>query len=190
MESKPGIRGWKKRLQAVLPSGQNIQKNKWVAWIGPSLHHPRLWHFNRKGVAMGAAIGIFFAFLIPLMQIPFAAIFAVWFKGHLVTAVVTTLVTNPLTFGPIYLLANEIGGFILESIKPDMQEAISSGAYEAGDAILGWFDTFMLVGKNIIVGLLVLAIFGAMAGYLLVLGVWRMVITIEWYKRRKHRSSR
>ena len=135
------------------------------------------------------AIGIFFGFLVPLLQIPFAAIFAVWFRGHLVAAVVSTMITNPLTFAPIYLLANEIGSFIFDLLEPDTPNIITDAAYQAGDMVVGWLDRFMSVGKNVAVGLLSLAIFGAISSYALVLGVWRIIVNIEWRRRRKSRTS-
>ena len=117
MKNKKFRGGWRSKLRRFLPSTETVRNNKWVGWIGPALYHPRLWQLNRKGVATGVAIGIFFGFLVPLLQIPFAAIFAVWFRGHLVAAVVSTMITNPLTFAPIYLLANEIGSFRSNLIK-------------------------------------------------------------------------
>ena len=48
----------KKRLKAWLPTPQSIKDNRWLRWMGPALHHPRLWHFSRKGIAMGLALGI------------------------------------------------------------------------------------------------------------------------------------
>jgi uncharacterized protein (DUF2062 family) len=154
------------------------------------LYHPRLWQLNRKGVATGVAIGIFFGFLVPLLQIPFAALFAVWFRGHLVAAVVSTMITNPLTFAPIYLLANEIGSFIFDLLEPDTPNLITDAAYQAGDMVVGWLDKFMLVGKNVAVGLLFMASFGAIASYMMVLGIWRVIVTLEWYKRRRSRDLR
>ena len=67
----------KKRLKAWLPTPESIRNNRWLQWLGPLLHQPRLWHFSRRGIAMGLAIGIFFGLLIPVAQMPFAAALAV-----------------------------------------------------------------------------------------------------------------
>ncbi|MDA0829684.1 MAG: DUF2062 domain-containing protein [Proteobacteria bacterium] len=189
MKTKKFSGGWRTKLKSFLPSAETIRNNKWVGWIGPALYHPRLWQLNRKGVATGVAIGIFFGFLVPLLQIPFAAIFAVWFRGHLVAAVISTMITNPLTFAPIYLLANEIGQFVFALLEPDTPNIITDAAYQAGDLVVGWLDKFMSVGKNVAVGLLLLAVFGAISAYMLVLGVWRVVVNIEWYRRRRSRIA-
>jgi uncharacterized protein (DUF2062 family) len=34
-----------------------------------------------------------------------------------------------------------------------------------------------------------LAVFGAISAYMLVLGVWRVVVNIEWYRRRRSRIA-
>jgi uncharacterized protein (DUF2062 family) len=56
--------------------------------------------------------------------------------------------------------------------------------------VVGWLDKFMLVGKNVAVGLLFMASFGAIASYMMVLGIWRVIVTLEWYKRRRSRDLR
>jgi uncharacterized protein (DUF2062 family) len=96
-----------------MPTAETVRKSRWVGWIGPALHHPRLWHLNRRGVALGMAIGVFFGFLIPVAQIPVAAVVAVWLRGNVVAAVGSTLITNPFTFAPIYLLAYRLGSAII-----------------------------------------------------------------------------
>ncbi len=58
MESRRVKRGWRTRLRRFLPTAEAVRGNRWVGWIGPALHHPRLWHLNRRGVALGMAIGI------------------------------------------------------------------------------------------------------------------------------------
>jgi uncharacterized protein (DUF2062 family) len=100
------------------------------------------------------------------------------------------MITNPLTFAPIYLLANEIGSFIFDLLEPDTPNLITDAAYQAGDMVVGWLDKFMLVGKNVAVGLLFMASFGAIASYMMVLGIWRVIVTLEWYKRRRSRDLR
>ena len=71
----------KNRLKTWLPKPETLQSNRWLRWMGPVLNHPRLWHFSRKGIALGLALGIFFGLLIPVAQIPFAATLAVVLLG-------------------------------------------------------------------------------------------------------------
>ena len=180
--------GWRSKLKRWMPSVESVRRNKWVGWIGPAIYHPRLWHLNRKGVATGAAIGIFFGFLVPVLQIPVAAAVAVWLRGNIVIAISTTLITNPFTFAPIYFFANEMGAFVFSVLEPETPNVITGAAYQAGDMVVSWFDKFMSVGKNVAIGLILFAIIGAATVYTSILGIWRLVVYIEWRRRsrRKH----
>ncbi|NJQ98977.1 MAG: DUF2062 domain-containing protein [Hydrococcus sp. CSU_1_8] len=51
----------------------------------------------------------FFGFLLPIGQFLFAIGAAILLRGHLGIAAASTLVTNPLTFGPVYWLAYQLG---------------------------------------------------------------------------------
>jgi uncharacterized protein len=180
--------GWRTRLRRRLPSADSVRHNRYVAWIGPAIHHPRLWHLNRHGVALGLAIGLFFGFLIPLAQIPVAAIFAVWFRANLLVAVVSTLVTNPFTFPPVYFFAYQIGAMLTgDSPLPHSEAAIGQVAQEASTLALSAFERLLTVGKPLMLGLAVLAVSSALVSYFLVLGVWRLVVSAEWRRRRSER---
>lgn len=62
-----------RRLREWLPSAEAILANRWLRWLSPALHHPRLWHMSRRGLALGMALGFFFGLLIPLGQVPLSA---------------------------------------------------------------------------------------------------------------------
>jgi uncharacterized protein (DUF2062 family) len=61
------------RLRRLMPTPEAMAANRWLRWLGPRLLHPRLWHMSRRGVALGAAVGVFFAFITPIAQIPLSA---------------------------------------------------------------------------------------------------------------------
>src|SRR5512139_550620 len=97
----------RKFLRKFLPSHEAIRGHRHVARFGPLLHHPNLWHLNRKSVSGGVAAGLF-AGLVPgsnPVQFAAAAILAVAFRVNLPVAVIVTLYTNPLTIVPLYVLA-------------------------------------------------------------------------------------
>ena len=106
-------------LKKLLPKKDKISSSKILKWIGPTLLHPQLWHFSRRGVALGVGLGIFFGFLIPLAQIPVSALSATILRANVPTAIASTLVTNPVTFAPIYVIAYKLGNKLLdkESIR-------------------------------------------------------------------------
>lgn len=96
---------WRERVRAWVPSRAQISENRWLRWLSPWLRQPRLWRWSRRGVAMGVALGIFFGLLIPVAQIPLSVAAAVLLRANVAAAAVSTLVTNPLTFGPVYYAA-------------------------------------------------------------------------------------
>ena len=77
------------RLRQLLPSAEAIRANRWLRWLGPALHHPKLWHLSRRGMALGMALGFFFGLLIPLAQIPLSVAAAVALRANVPVAVAT-----------------------------------------------------------------------------------------------------
>ncbi|MDZ4361464.1 MAG: DUF2062 domain-containing protein, partial [Variovorax sp.] len=71
------------RIKSWLPTPDSLRSNRWLRWMGPVLADPRLWHFSRKGIALGVALGIFFGLLIPVAQMPASALFAVILRANL-----------------------------------------------------------------------------------------------------------
>ncbi|HEY4542284.1 MAG TPA: DUF2062 domain-containing protein, partial [Noviherbaspirillum sp.] len=59
------------------------------------LEHHSLWQFNRRAVAVGAAIGLFFGILIPFGQIVVSAFAAFFLRANLPVAAFATFITNP-----------------------------------------------------------------------------------------------
>lgn len=132
------------------------------------------------------AIGVFFGFLIPVAQIPVAAVVAVWLRGNLIAAVGSTLITNPFTFAPIYLLAYRLGALIIGHGDASMDTTLEQVAEQASSILVTWSDKFLAVGRQLIVGLSLMAVVGAFFAYFGVLAIWRLFVTIEW--RRRHRT--
>jgi uncharacterized protein (DUF2062 family) len=107
------------RWRALIPTREQIGNNRWLRWLAPYLGHPKLWHWSRRGVALGVGIGVFFGLLIPIAQIPFAAAAAVILRANLPAAAASTLVTNPITFAPVYFAAYKIGAWVTgEKLDP------------------------------------------------------------------------
>jgi uncharacterized protein (DUF2062 family) len=101
------------RLRRLMPSHESVASNRWLRWLGPSVLHPRLFHLSRRGVATGAAIGVFFAFITPIAQIPLSAAACVVLRANVPVSIVATLVNTPPTFGPVYYAAWKVGSWVL-----------------------------------------------------------------------------
>lgn len=176
------------RLRRWLPSREQVASNRWLAWLGPRLMHPRLWHSSRRGVAIGVALGVFFGLLVPVAQIPFAAGMAVLLRANLPATMGSTLVTNPVTFAPVYVLAHGLGAALLgePGTPPPDPEGAEPPSMDA-DAIW-WQATWaglLALGRPLLLGLAVLAVSAGLLAYGLIMLVWRLKTTWRWRRHRR-----
>lgn len=89
---------WLQRLRERISGRDQILKNRWLGWLQPWLGYPKLWHWSRRGVALGVSLGVFFGLLVPVAQIPLSVAAAVVVRANVPTAVASTLISNPVTF--------------------------------------------------------------------------------------------
>lgn len=185
----------RKFFRRLLPSPHKVRANRFVQWLGPWVQHPRLWHIDRRGIALGLAIGLFFGLLIPVAQILFAAIFAVILRANLPVAAASTLVSNPLTFPPIYYAAYRLGSMLLgeppapisESDLVTEIETTVSGLAAYGEFLIGKVEE---LGKPLMLGLLIMAVVASTAGYATVMLLWRLQVASNWRRRNGRRRRR
>ena len=178
-------------LKKLLPKKDSISSNRLLKWMGPTLLHPQLWHFSRRGVALGVGLGIFFGFLIPLAQIPVAAVSATFLRANVPTAIASTLVTNPVTFAPIYVIAYKLGNRLLgQKLDPKSLEEVAKGvtpqdsSLEAKVIESSHIQKILNVSKPLALGLAIFAIVGSLTTYVLILWFWWVCVKIKRYKRR------
>jgi uncharacterized protein len=186
------MKAWMNRL---MPDRERIRQNRWLAWLGPRLMHPRLWHFSRRGVAIGIGLGVFFGLLIPIAQIPFAAAFAILLRANVPAAVGSTLITNPVTFAPIYILAFRLGSALLGEPPPALadipDELMVTPPFE--DPVVGWWArawaAISALGGPLLLGLAIMATGSSLLTYLLISLAWRLKTTMDWTRRRRRRRT-
>ena len=170
------------RLRARIPTREQISRNRWLAWLGPWLQQPKLWHWSRRGVAMGVALGVFFGLLIPVAQIPLSVAAAVLLRANVPAAVASTLVSNPLTFAPIYYGAYRLGVWVTgEKAPPQDIEVI--GTQELENTLSLW-QRIAALGKPLVVGLCITALLMGLLSYGLISLAWR------WRTVSKRRGRR
>jgi|KBSSwiStaDraftv2_1062776.scaffolds.fasta_scaffold35364_2 uncharacterized protein (DUF2062 family) len=107
-----------KRIRALMPTREQLLCNRVLARFEPLLHHPGLWHWSRRPLALGAALGIFFGLLVPFAQIPLAVMAAMLLRANVAMAAAGTFITNPLTFAPIYYAAYHLGSAVMVKLFP------------------------------------------------------------------------
>jgi uncharacterized protein len=182
------------RLRRLMPTREAIAQNRWLRWLGPSLLHPRLWHFSRRGVALGAAIGVFFAFITPVAQIPMAAAVSVALRSNVAVAVVATLVNTPPTFAPVYYAAWRVGCWVLgEPLDAQAPHLPGDAAPRITQAPVGesWHDRLQRhlrhVGKPLLLGALLFALVFSTLSYVAVNAAWHLRVRLK--RRRRLRRA-
>ena len=176
-----------RKLRALIPTRDAARNSRALRWLGPLLEREWLWHLNRRTVASGAALGVFFGIIIPVAQMPFAAAGAILLRANLPVAMLSTLVSNPFTFGPIYWLAHVLGSSILDSAERRSSTATSAtdvGTAELSAASGNWIERIMDIGAPLMLGLTLLAASGALLAYLAVRVVWRLQVVYQRQRRQ------
>ena len=178
-----------KRVKKYLPASDKVSQHKMLRWLGPTLTKPSLWQINRRSIAMGLAIGVFWGFLIPVAQIVFAAIMAVFLRANLPMAIGSTLVTNPLTFAPVYFLAYQFGDFVLGKSGPDVtEEMLAAQMGQISVTSAGWIDKIGDFAAPLFTGLVVFASVGAVLSYVVVSLLWRLAVVLRYRKRLRRQA--
>jgi uncharacterized protein (DUF2062 family) len=152
---------------------EQLLANRFVKPFAHRLESPLLWQMNRRAVARGIALGLFVGFLLPIGQIVLAALLALSLRANVVIAATATLVTNPLTFPPIYFAAYKLGCGIL---------GMEPGEADAEHYLL---QSLHQIGTPTIAGLLLFALISAITGYAAVHVGWRLYLSRRW-RRRLH----
>lgn len=162
-----------------VPDRRALSENRWLAPVASRLATPAIWHFNRRTIARGMALGLFAGLILPVGQIVLAVLFAASVRANILVASVATLVTNPLTFAPIYYAAYRTGSFLLAQGRT--QPATSSEVSEAASSLLASLGAASL---PTIVGLIVFAMLSSILAYGAVQIVWRLSLMWKWRSRR------
>ncbi|MGV3743390.1 MAG: DUF2062 domain-containing protein [Burkholderiaceae bacterium] len=187
-------RGWFKHI----PTQETVLAYSFLQPVRHILDHHGLWQFNRRSVAWGAAIGLFFSVAIPIEQIPVAAMVAIYFRVNVPVAIFGTLLSNPFTTPAILFFAYQLGSFLVGHAPPEQAGAaaqIARPADETGflrDAanwIMYWIEWTQSAGWPLVIGLGILAVALAALGYIGVKVLWRVQAGLRWKKRRIERTN-
>ncbi|MDH5344972.1 MAG: DUF2062 domain-containing protein, partial [Gammaproteobacteria bacterium] len=143
-------------------------KNQW--WVAPFdhlLHDPNLWGIRRQTVVPAFAVGLFIAYLPWPGHVLLGAAVAIPLRINLPVTALTTLVSNPVTMGPMYYLAFRFGQMLLG-------EPPSAFEFEMSFAWLA--DKFATIWQPLLLGCLLLGATIAAIGYVALDLVWRASI--------------
>jgi uncharacterized protein (DUF2062 family) len=180
----------RKFFRKYLPSHESIRQNRYIALFGTLLLHPNLWHLNRHSVAGGLAIGLFAGLVPGPLQMLTAALLAVPLRVNLPVALATTLYTNPLTIGPLYVIAYWIGTLLVPGDSAPFVRPPEFDWSHLGAWLHALFEWTLSLGKPLALGLVALAIGLAIAGYVIAQLAWRAYVMRAWRRRRRRRAER
>ncbi|MEO7690204.1 MAG: DUF2062 domain-containing protein [Sphingomonas sp.] len=170
--------GW---VQHHAPTRESIEANRFLRPVAHRILVPALWRFNRRSVPRGVALGLFAGILFPFPHMALAAVFSLPLRANVPTAVVTTLVNNPITFLPIMATAYRIGNWVLQLDHTVPGEPIATNV-RANAGLLHW--VVAQGGPATIVGLFLMAITLSAIGYLATSLIWRWRAGEKWRNRR------
>lgn len=178
----------RKFLHQFLPHHDSVKNNRWLKPFGSWLQQPNLWHLHRRSVAGGVAIGLFCGLIPGPLQMIAATLMAVLFRVNLPVALFATLYTNPFTIVPLYMLAYQLGARVSGA-----QNGISVAQLAFPELhwqgwtieLWGWLAQ---LGKPLLIGLPLLAMILAIAGYVVVRMIWRIAVILKWRARKWRRA--
>lgn len=101
-------------------------------------------------------------------------------RANLPVAAVSTLVSNPLTYGPIWVLAYRTGAVVLGE-TPDAASVaqVEREAKEERADPQTWGERFRAVGKPLALGLAVFAVVGGAATWIIVNLLWLLAARLR-----------
>lgn len=137
--------------------------------------HPTFFSVSRRSIAGAIWIGLFVGLLPVPGQTVLGILAALLLRVNVPIAAVTTLVTNPVTMGPIFYSTYSLGRMILGIPPQDFNIELS----------WDWVTTnFVAIGKPLLLGSFISATIVASSGYVLVSVLWRLTVAARF--RRRH----
>jgi uncharacterized protein (DUF2062 family) len=173
-----------------LPEPEVLRRSRMVAWCGTWLHHPNLWHLNRRSVPGAVAIGLFSGLVPGPLQMLTALLLAIPCRKNIPVALIVTLYTNPFTIVPLYVLAYAYGRLLLPGEHGPFIHPFEMNWSDLGASWRGLLDWMMALGKPLGVGLIALGLTLAALGYVVTYFGWRAYVVAAWRARARRRTVR
>jgi uncharacterized protein (DUF2062 family) len=171
----------KRFIQRLLPHHDKIREHKHLRIVRPLLDDPNLLHLNRRSVAGGVAVGLFFAWVPVPFQMVLSAIAAIVLRVNLPLSVVLVWTTNPITMPPMFYFAYKVGTWVLGQKPARIKFELT---VEWATQMLGThWQPFLL-------GCFIMAVVSSLVGLAAVRGVWRIHVLQNWKKRQARLQSK
>ena len=179
----------RKFFRKYLPDPEKLRSSRMVAAFGRWLHHPNLWHLNRRSVSGAVAIGLFSGLVPGPLQMLTALLLAIPLKKNLPVALLITLYTNPFTIVPLYLLAYAYGRLLMPGVQAADAQPFYFDWSNISESMSGLGAWMLALGKPLVIGLVALASTLAVLGYVAVQVAWRAYVVAAWRARARRRKA-
>ncbi len=157
-------------------------KSRW--YLRPfrgALADPGLVSVQRRRVVPAIGIGVFCAWIPLPLQFIAASLTAIGVRANVAVAALATLVTNPVTFGPMFYLAFRVGQTILGEPERPFSFEFS----------WRWFSAeFVNTWEPLLIGCFVLASASALLAVTVLEITWRVSVAATVRARRLKRRAR
>ena len=159
---------------------ERLVQQWYLAPFAHLLNDPRLWGIRRRTVVPAVALGLFIAYLPFPGHMLGAALLALALRVNIPIAVISSLVSNPLTMGPMYYVAFEFGEWLLGSDPHPFEFELT----------MAWMmDGFVYIWQPLLLGCVLLGAALSVTGYIIVDLLWRASIGDYLAKRRKRNTT-
>lgn len=139
------------------------------------LEQPMYWSLNRRSVTRAFALGLLISFVPIPLQVLLATLVALGLRLNLPAAIFGTFLANPFTMVPLYMAAYWVGCRLLDVPGRNVDFEMS----------WQWLSTTLLpIWKPFLLGCLVLGSAAAVAGYILVGGLWHLSLVLKYHERK------
>lgn len=170
----------KQFIKRLLPHHDKIREHKHLRIVRPLMEDPNLLHLNRRSVAGGFAVGLFFAWIPVPFQMLLSAIAAIILRVNLPLSVVLVWITNPFTMPPMFYFAYKVGTWILGQHPKKIKFELT----------MEWITQSLGTHwQPFLLGCFVMAVISSLLGFVILRGVWRIKVIQSW-KERKTRHQR
>ena len=167
-------------FKRYVPDTKKIRNHPSLKIFGKILDNPNLWHLNRHSVAKAFCIGLAWAWVPVPFQMLSAGACAILLRANLAISVVLVWITNPVTMPVLYYFSYRVGSYILDTPP-------SGFSFE-----LSWewlFTGLLAIWQPFLLGCLVCGLISAIAGYILIQILWRIMVRRHWQQRLKLRRQ-
>lgn len=169
-------------LKRFLPQRHAVLERWFLRPFRALAHDPALWALHRRNVLRATTVGIASA-LVPIPgQTALAGVLAVYLRVNVPVALLASLISNPLTMGPLYYGAYRLGGALLGGRRtepvgmPEMP--LEAPASQLGDVIV-----------PLLLGCAVLAVVFSAAAWLLINWLWVTSIRRQQARRAARQDA-